>query len=270
MSEPRTLHRSAELKGATIDTCDLGGAAVSGSDLRGVTIRESYLDGMRIVGSVLGRIEISSFAGEPAEVVVEGVEVWQLVSDVLDERHPERVQLRAVRTADDHRAMWATVERLWEELYAEAAPLPDDVRRTRVAGEWSLVETVRHLVFAVDGWLGRMLRGTEHAYHPVGVPPTDFPAEHWTTIGLDPASDPTWEEAVEVLRGRQHDVRSELATLTDEQLSESRTIAIAPPVWGEETTTVARCFTVLQREHVDHLRYARRDLATLRAAGVDG
>lgn len=269
MSEPRTLHRSAELKGAAIDACDLGGATVTGSDLRGVTIRESYLDGLRIVGSVLGRIEVSSFAGDPAQVVVEGVEVWQLVSDVLDERHPERVQLRAVRTADDHRAMWATVERLWEELYADAAQLPDDVRRVRVGDEWSLLETVRHLVFAVDGWLGRMLRGTERPFHPAGIPPTDFPTEHWTTIGLDPAADPTWEEAVEVLRGRQHDVRAELASLTDAQLTQSRSIAIAPPVWDVETETVAQCFTVMHREHVDHLRYARRDLATLLRAQDD-
>lgn len=257
------IRGSAHLKNATIEQSDLSGVSIAASDLRGTTIRESYLDGLRIVGSVLGEVHVSSFGGDPARVVVEGVDVWQYVSDTLDERHPERVQLRGVRTAEDHRAMWATAQRLWDELLAEAETLDDEVRRTRVDGEWSLIETARHLVFAVDGWVGRMLRAQEHPYHPLGLPPTDFPGDQHAAIGLDPTAEPTWDEVVEALRSRHAQVREEVDRLTDDLLPQERTIAIAPPVWNEETETVAQCFTVLHHEHVEHHRYARRDLATL-------
>lgn len=257
------IRGSAHLKGATIEQSDLGGLSVVGSDLRGATIRESYLDGLRVVGSVLGEVHLSSFAGDPARVVVEGVDVWEFVSRTLDERHPERVQLRSVTSADDHRAMWTTVERLWATLLEEAAGLGDDVRRARVAGEWSLEETTRHLVFAVDSWVGRMLRAEDRPFHPLGLPPTDFPLDRHRDLGLDPDAEPSWDDVVTALRSRHTMVREELGGLTDELLPETRTIAIAPPVWGEETETVAQCFTVLHHEHVEHLRYARRDLAVL-------
>ena len=42
--------------------------------------------------------------------------------------------------------------------------------------EWSLSETVRHLVFADDCWTGQMLLGGE-PFHPWGLPNTDYPAD---------------------------------------------------------------------------------------------
>ena len=37
------------------------------------------------------------------------------------------------------------------------------------------------------------------------------------------------------------------------------------PDWGEESFPVLECLTVVVREHADHLRFARRDLAVLEA-----
>ncbi|MFD9512118.1 hypothetical protein [Streptomyces mirabilis] len=60
------------------------------------------------------------------------------------------MQLRGMRTADDHRAMWDTIERLWSDAVARAERLPEAGRHQRVHDEWSFVETPRHLVFVTD------------------------------------------------------------------------------------------------------------------------
>ena len=82
----------------------------------------------------------------------------------LDRRHPERVQLRAMRTADDYRAMWDTIERLWPDTVARAGRLPEPALHLRVDDEWSFVETLRHLVFATDAWAGRTILDEPKAF----------------------------------------------------------------------------------------------------------
>ncbi len=59
------------------------------------------------------------------------------VAEELDRRHPERVQLRSIGSADDFRAMWDTVERLWAVTTARAGRPPGAARDERVDGEWS-------------------------------------------------------------------------------------------------------------------------------------
>ena len=51
--------------------------------------------------------------------------------------HPERVQLRAMRAADDDRAMWDTMERLWPDTVARAGRLPEGALRLWVDDQWS-------------------------------------------------------------------------------------------------------------------------------------
>lgn len=235
-------------------------AEFRGDDLRGATFRECDLSGARIIGSVFDALHVSAFAGQLGTVVVEGVDVTAFVRAELDRRHPERVPLRALRTADDHRAMWTTIEHLWAPTLAR--PLPDDVRHERVDGEWSLVETLRHLVFAVDVWLGRMILGRSEPHHPLGLPPTDLPDAEASALGVDLAARPTYAEVVEVFADRRAQVGALLATLTDADLTEPRTATPAPS-WGEETHSVGECLKVIMNEHVEHHRYATRDLARL-------
>jgi pimeloyl-ACP methyl ester carboxylesterase len=247
-------HRSERLRGVRFTDCDL----------REVTMRECYVGGLRLVGCVLedGGVEIESFAGDLGRVVVEGIDVSDFVSSQLDLRHPERVQLRAVRTASEHRAMWQTLEALWRDQLARVADLDDGLRRQQVRDEWSFVETLRHLVFAVDVWLGRMVRGEEQPYHPAGKPPSDYPLERFADIGLDPDADPTYEEVLAMLEDRHRQLRDLLASLTDDELTRTRT-ATPVPVYGVETHTVHACLRVVYAEHLDHARYASRDLDAL-------
>ncbi|WP_319460007.1 DinB family protein [Micromonospora sp. RTP1Z1] len=81
--------------------------------------------------------------------------------------------------------MWDTVERLWSGIVARAERLPEAARHERVDDEWSVVETLRHLVFAVDTSVGRMVLGEPMPYHRLGLPPTDYPTAGTTELGID-------------------------------------------------------------------------------------
>src|SRR5689334_17192014 len=98
---------SAELRSARFDAADLRGARFTDCDLTGVTIRDGWL------------VDVS-ISGYLSNVTVNGVDVTDFVRAELDRRHPERVQFREGQTADDVRAMWDTIERLWAEALDRA------------------------------------------------------------------------------------------------------------------------------------------------------
>ncbi len=250
----------ADPSGADLSGVEGRGAVFAGVDLTGATFRECDLTGVRIVGSVIDDLSVTAFSGRLGTVVVEGVDVTEFVAAELDRRHPERVQLRAVRTADDHRAMWATIERLWDATLAgvEDGPLVHQ----RVDGEWSLAETLRHLVFAVDVWRGRMILGLEAPHHPLGLPTTDLPDAEAAELGVDLAARPSYAEVLAAFADRRGQVSELLGSVTDADLAGMRT-AVPAPSWGEATRSVGRCLRVILDEHCEHHRYATRDLARL-------
>ena len=92
------------------------------------------------------------------------------VNAELDRRHPERVQFREGQTADDVRAIWDTIERLWAQATERAGRLPAAAVDQRVNEEWSFAQTLRHLVFITDAWASRTVLDEEMPYHPLGLP----------------------------------------------------------------------------------------------------
>ncbi len=158
------------------------------------------------------------------------------------------------------------------ELYAEPAVESGDIaaverclhglteRDRRV-----LVLTMRHLVFADDVWVGRMLRGGPSSFDPLGVPPTDTTDDAAAEMGLELTARPSFETVSDLHAERRARLTGLLARVTDVELPEVRTAVLAPD-WGEESFTVLDCLTTVVREHVDHLRFARRDLAVLDTA----
>ncbi|GAB1824329.1 DinB family protein [Herbidospora sp. RD11066] len=237
------------------------------SAFRGATFRECDLTGVRIVGSLVDDLRISGFDGQAGTVVVDDVDVTAFVAAELDRRYPERVSLRAVRTADDLRLMWTTLEGLWADTAIRAGRLSEAMRGERVDGEWSFAETLRHLVFAVDTWVGRMVLRETAPYHPLGLPPTDFSAADSAGLGLDVGARPSYAEVLELHAERRSRVRGVLAVLTDDELGETRSAALMPS--GDvESHSVGDCLRVVMREHCEHRRFAERDLAVLeRKAG---
>jgi uncharacterized protein YjbI with pentapeptide repeats len=127
------------------DTADFRGAKFRMADLSGATFRDCDLSGLKVADSYLTDVNIG---GEVSNFGVNDVDVTEFVEAELDRRHPERAQLREITTADDYRAMWATIERVWSATVARAARLPEESLHERVDDEWSFVETLRHLIFA--------------------------------------------------------------------------------------------------------------------------
>ena len=256
--------QTRQFKDATFEQVDLSGATFHSVDLSGISVRDATLAGATIIGAELEGTRLSSFGDERMTVIVNDVDVTDFVEGELDKRHPERVQLRAVSTVDEHRAMWDTIERLWAESRAHAEQLPEAKRHEAVGDEWSFVDTMRHLVMAIDTWIGRMLRQEPNPYDPLGLPPTDFSDESKAEIGFVTDASPSYDEVVAVHARKRAEVRAVLDSLTESQLEEPRTATLASE-WGEETRTVKQCLGTVFREHVAHRRFAERDLAILEA-----
>jgi hypothetical protein len=234
---------------ARFEVNDLTGARFVDCDLTGVKIVDSWLVGMDLSGFV-------------AQLVVNGVDVTAYVEAELDQRHPERVQLRGLRTADDYRAMARTLDGLWAGLLARAEQLTEAQRQERVDDEWSITETLRHLIFIVDSWASRTVLDAENPFHPLALPQTAYPCADAVALGMEPAARPTFAEVREVHAERTAAVRGILEGLTDAELGRACTRAPAPG-YPEEDRTVGECLEVVLMEETEHYRYAIRDLETL-------
>jgi hypothetical protein len=240
---------------------DLAGAEFVGVDLHGARFRDPVLRGARIRGALLNGAEID---GDIDGLRVNGVEVAPLVEAELDRRHPERSALRA-RDAAARRDGWAALEAMWAPTMERAAALPPGAGtggvQASVDGEWSFAETLRHLVFATDVWLGDAILGrAAEAYHPIGVPFSGWRPQAVGVVDLD--ATPTYEDVVRVRAERVAMVRDFLATLTDDQLREQRA---GPRFVAGARFPVGQCLWIVFNEEWHHHRYAVRDLDALGA-----
>ncbi len=161
------------------------------------------------------------------------------------------------------------VERLWAVTTERALRLPEAVQRERAGGEWSIVETLRHLVFATDCWLFRAIRLEPSPYHPWGLPWSGAGPELTHAVGVDTSASPGPEEVMPVRRHYQQAVHETLGNLTDAGLAEVRVAPDAPGHPAGEHS-VLQCLHVLLNEEWEHHRYTVRDLDVLDPAGASG
>lgn len=245
---------TAEFRGATFTESDLSGARFHDCDLSRVKVSDSWLVDVNVSGHI-------------ANFVVNDVDVTAYVESELDRRHPERAQQRAMKTADDYRAMWTTIERIWAQTVARAGHLPEAARHEQVDGEWSFVETMRHLIFATDAWAGSTVLDLPEPYHRLGFPHSSYPPEDAAALGVEVAANPSFDEVLEARAERMALVRGIVDGLTDAELERQSTRAPAPG-YPEESRAVGRCLGVVMREECEHHRYAVRDLAVLEARNV--
>jgi len=235
------------------------GARFLEADFTGARLRECDFHGARILASWLVDVQLS---GLVENLVVNDVDVSGYVESELDRRHPERVQVREMRTADDYRAGWTTVERLWTTDVARARRLPEPLLHEQVDEEWSFVETLQHLVFAVDAWASRTVRDEPMPYHPLGRPDSLYDPADAASIGIDLDATPSLDEVLEVWDGRREVMRAIVTGLTDAELERLCTRNPGPG-YPDEPVAVGRCLRVVMREACEHHRYATRDLAVL-------
>jgi hypothetical protein len=242
---------SAEFRGARFDVADLRGARFTDCDLTGVTIRDGWLVNV-------------SISGHLAQVSVNDVDITGYVSAELDRRHPERVQLREARTADDLRATWDTIERLWSGAAERAGRLPAAALAEQVAEEWSFEQTLRHLVFITDAWASRTVLDEPMPYSPLGLPQSWYPAADAAALGIDVAAQPGYAEIRAARADRMALMRRVVTGLTDDDLGRPCRRSPAPG-YPDEERSVIECIGVVMEEEIEHYRFAVRDLAVLDA-----
>ncbi|HEX3222526.1 MAG TPA: DinB family protein [Nocardioides sp.] len=245
-----------DLTGTTYEHVQLKDARFTWLDLSGVRIRQADLHGVRMRGVELFDVEID---GELRDVVINGVDVAPLVEAELARRDPDYAMTKP-RDADGFREAWDMLERRWAGTVQQARALEPDLLHERVDGEWSFIETLRHLCYATDAWVNRVYLGDPDPWHPLDLPfdtPEPLPWPFETDVR------PSLDEVLEVRADRQRTVRRVLAGLSDADLAGHTT-----PVEGDgwppaDRYPVGKALSIVVNEEWHHRRYAERDLAAL-------
>ncbi len=235
----------SNFEGASFVRTSFKGATMRSCDFSGVTMRSVDVDGLDIDSHDL-------FFGR---LIVNGVDVVPFVEAELNRLFPGR-ELQNAQTPAGLRDGWLAVQQAWEQTVTNTPP---ELVDAHVDDEWSLAQTLRHLVLATDAWLRGAILGIEQPFHEIGLIFTGA-AEAGFDMSIFQADTPTFEEILTVRAERQQLVTEFLATATPEVLAEQR-----DNPWGEDDwrPTVGDCVRVILEEEWAHLRYIRRDLDVL-------
>ena len=240
---------------------DLSGSRFQAVDLSHSRIRGSRLHHVQLRGVELVDVEIS---GELVDVRVNGVDIGPLVDAELDRRYPERAAMHPTDPAGFRHA-WDVVERLWTGTVARARRLDPALLHESVDGEWSFIETLRHLAFATDAWVSRTILGDPAPWHPLELPWDEMP----DTDGIprDRAVRPSLDEVLALRADRMAMVRRVVDDLTEESLA-ADTVPVEAPGWPpSQSVPVRECLEIVLVEEWEHRLYAERDLDALEARG---
>ena len=239
------------LSGAEFRACDIVDTQFRGVDMKGVVMRGVDL------------IDVDIY-GEIGKLTINGVNVGPLVNAELDRKYPDRVKMRPTDLAG-FREAWDVVERLWGDTVDRARRLDPELLHESVGGEWSFIETLRHLSFATDSWIRRAILGDPSPWDPLDLPWDDMP----DTPGVprDREVRPSLDAVLELRRGRMATVREVIDGLTEESLS-GDTVPVEGPGWpGSRSYPVRQCLLIILNEEWEHRLYAERDLGALEARG---
>jgi len=246
-----------DLSGSRFERVNLAGAEFRAVDLSRARLRGVDMSGIVMTGVELVDVRID---GEIQNLVVNGVDVAPLVAAELDRRDPGRIKMRPTDPAG-FRAAWDIVEQLWDGTVKRARGLEPGLLHESVDGEWSFIETLRHLVFATDAWVRRAILGDPSPWHPLDLPWDEMP----DTAGIprDRRVRPSLDEVLLLRRDRMSTVRTVIDGLTDESL-DAHTDPVEGPGWPpSESFPVRECLLVLLNEEWYHRQFAERDLDAL-------
>jgi hypothetical protein len=223
-----------DLRGARFNRSTLAGAVMRGVDVRGLDIDAPWLaDGA---------------------LFINGVDVVPLVEAELNRRFPGR-ELKHAKDPDGLRTAWATLERAWAAAVDRVESMPAGTADVSIDGEWSFAQTLRHLAFATDAWLGKAILRLPQPFHPLGQPHAEYETDGFD-MSIFATGQPSLAEVLELRAERQAMVRDFLASVTPERLDEPRPTAWSP----EHEERVLHCLHVIFDEEWEHLRFALRDL----------
>jgi hypothetical protein len=227
---------------------DLSGSVFWGVDLSGTHFRDVNLTGTTFKNAWLINLDIDGLIDK---LTINGVDVTAFVNE-HDPWYPVRSGLRAPDPAG-MRDEWKALDAAWATTIERARNLPEEKLHTSVDGEWSFVQTLRHLVFAMDKWFTAPILGED--FDPVVLPNTGSDALDWP--GRVRTANPTFAQAREVRAGRTARFRDYLETITAWDLDRNLEVV------ENGTVTVRECIYAVFEEEFEHNRYALRDLTLL-------
>lgn len=231
---------------------DLSDAVFWGVGLKGSLFRDADLSGSTFFHVFLKDVSID---GEIDRLVVNGVDVTDYVN-----QHDRWWPLRNNLSPDSVEVLvqsWDTLRSEWATLMEKVSRADPSVVTQSVDGEWSLLDTFRHLIFAMDKWFVLPILGA-NSFESIGLPNTSSAQREWPGIDTDASPD-----FATVLRARalQHEkFTSYISSMKLENLPDSVS------VMENGTVPALMCFHVVLEEEFEHLRYIIRDLSAL---GVD-
>ena len=247
------------LRASRFDDVNLSGAEFRGSNLAGTRFRGVNMSGVVMRGVELVDVDIH---GEIVNLTINGVDVGPLVNAELDRRYPERAKMRPASAAG-FRDAWDVVERLWDATVERARRLDPALLHESVDGEWSFIETLRHLVFATDAWIRRAMLGDPSPWDPLDLPWDEMPDTPGTP--RDRKVRPSLEAVLGLRRDRMSTVRHVIDGLTDQSL-DGFTEPVDAPGWPPSRSyPVRECLLIVLNEEWEHRHYAERDLSFLEA-----
>ncbi|HEX3327469.1 MAG TPA: DinB family protein [Actinomycetota bacterium] len=253
-----------DLRGSRLDRVDLTGAELRAVDLSRARFRGVDFAGVTMTGVELVDVRIE---GEIQNLLINGVDVAPLVEAELDRRHPDRAKMRPTDPAG-FRAAWDVVERLWDGTVARARSFTPEQLHESVDGEWSFIETLRHLVYATDCWVRRAILGDPAPWDPLDLPWDEMPDTPGTP--RDREARPSLDEVLALRSDRMATVRKVVDGLTDESLA-SHTTPVEAPGWPPaESFPVRECLLNIFNEEWHHRLFAERDLDVLEKRGDSG
>jgi hypothetical protein len=177
----------------------------------------------------------------------------------LTERQAARIAAHGL-LADEPEGLltaWDKVEKFWTDTVAQARRLSEDQLNERVNGEWSFIETLRHLINVTDAWIGEVVLEKPSPYDPIGLPPDFFTPG--PELGLDLDAQPSLAHVLEVRGRRMGQARDAIAQTSVDGLNR-----ICTPFGGQ--FTVLGAFQNVIFEEWAHHYYATRDLPLIGSA----
>jgi hypothetical protein len=252
-----TESSDADLENAHFENVEMRGAHFRRVDLSGAQFHAVDLSHAVMRGVDLIDVDIS---GEIENLVINGVDVTAFVEAELDRRQPERIKMRPT-DPEGFREAWHLLDRLWEGTVDRARGFTPGQLHESVNGEWSFIETLRHLTFATDSWIRRAILGDPAPWDALGLPFSEWPDGPEFSRALD--AQPSLDTILAVRRERVATVREYIGHLTNEIL-ESHTTPVEAPGWPPPKSYAVRtCLLVILNEEWQHRLYAERDFDIL-------
>jgi hypothetical protein len=166
------------------------------------------------------------------------------------------------RTPEAYREAWADLEQRWAATTARALTLGEDALHESVGGEWSFVQTLRHLAYATDLWVFAVVQGLPDPYDPLDLP-FDGYERFDNPIPYERDARPPLADVLALRADRVARVRAFFDGLTQDRIES--TVEFRSEGWPfDEDFVVGHCLSTVVNEEWHHLQYAERDLAILK------